>query len=243
MLSLQQVSYVYRNTTPFCFNLSLETGKICALIGASGAGKSTLLSLVGGFLKPQSGKVMFNKEDLLPLSPHQRPVSMLFQEHNVFPHLSVYQNIGLGIHPALKLTPTQKTQIELAAEKVGLQDHLNRLPDQLSGGQKQRIALARCLVRDRPLLLLDEPFSALDPALRLGMLALVKELAHAQNMTVLMITHHPEDARKIADSCAFMDEGKIVVFDSPQKVLDFPQHPALCRYLGKTESVFSTDSR
>ncbi len=243
MLSLQQVSYVYGNTTPFCFDLSLESGKICALIGASGAGKSTLLSLVGGFLQPRSGKIAFDHENLLPLSPHQRPISMLFQEHNVFPHLNVFQNIGLGIHPALKLTPVQKQQIESAAKKVGLQDHLYRQPDQLSGGQKQRIALARCLVRNRPLLLLDEPFSALDPALRLDMLALVKTLAHAQNMTVLMITHHPEDARKIADSCAFMDEGKIVVFDSPEKVLDFPQHPALRRYLGKTESVFTTDSR
>lgn len=232
MLSVEKLTYVYGKDTHFCFDLQQKSGEIIALIGASGAGKSTLLNLLGGFLIPTSGTVQFEGQDLLPLAPHQRPISMLFQEHNVFPHLTVFQNIGLGLHPALKLTAPQKNAIEQAAQQVGLSAHLNRLPTQLSGGQKQRIALARCLVRNRPLLLLDEPFSALDPALRLDMLALVKQLAQAQNMSVLMITHHPEDARRIADRCAFIDEGKIAVLGDTETLLSHPDHPALKRYLG-----------
>ncbi|MCQ1059007.1 thiamine ABC transporter ATP-binding protein [Photobacterium sp. DNB23_23_1] len=238
MLTLQRLQHCFHHpkqssqSTQLCFDLKVETGDIVALLGPSGAGKSTLLAMVAGFLAPDSGKLTVNGHPIEQLHPAKRPLSILFQEHNLFPHLSVYENIGLGLSPALKLSNEQKEDIIVAAEKVGLQGYLDRLPEQLSGGQRQRVALARCLIRQRPLLLLDEPFSALDPALRKEMLELVRKLAREQGTTVLMVTHSPEDALKIADKCAFICQGQVKVFGPSQDILVTPSDPALTQYLG-----------
>ena len=238
MLNLQQLQHCFHHpkqhgqSTQLCFDLSVEAGDIVALVGPSGAGKSTLLAMVAGFLTPDSGTLTVNGQPICQLHPANRPLSILFQEHNLFPHLSVYENIALGLSPALKLNNEQKEHVVVAAAKVGLQSYLERLPEQLSGGQRQRVALARCLIRQRPLLLLDEPFSALDPALRKEMLELVRKLAREQNTTVLMVTHSPEDALKIADKCAFIYQGTVKVFGPCQDVLASPSDPALKRYLG-----------
>jgi len=139
---------------------------------------------------------------------------MLFQEHNLFAHLTVRENIGLGLHPGLKLTATQKLKVEQAAAQVGVAEYLDRLPEHLSGGQRQRVALARCFVQPHDIWLLDEPFSALDPLLREEMLSLVKRLAAERNITVLMVTHHLGDARSIANKFIFVALGKVLVEDS-----------------------------
>ncbi|WEM44063.1 thiamine ABC transporter ATP-binding protein [Photobacterium sp. DA100] len=238
MLILQRLQHCFHHpkqpgqSTQLCFDLSVEAGDIVALLGPSGAGKSTLLAMVAGFLAPDSGTLTVNGQPIVQQHPAQRPLSILFQEHNLFPHLSVYENIGLGLNPALKLSNEQKEQVVVAAAKVGLQGYLDRLPEQLSGGQRQRVALARCLIRQRPLLLLDEPFSALDPALRKEMLELVSKLAREQGTTVLMVTHSPEDALKIADRCAFIYQGRVKVFGPCRDVLAAPSDPALVHYLG-----------
>lgn len=238
MLTLQQLSYCYPSPdrrgqpTRLCFDLTVNKGDIVALIGPSGAGKSTLLAMVAGFLSPQSGTLIIQGKTITHQHPSLRPLSILFQEHNLFPHLSVFENIGLGLHPGLKLSHDDKTHITATAARVGLQDYLDRLPEQLSGGQRQRVALARCLIRQRPLLLLDEPFSALDPALRKEMLTLVHQLAKEQAITVLMITHSPEDALKIADQCAFIDAGVIKVFGATKPMLTAPENAELKQYLG-----------
>ncbi|OAN19009.1 thiamine ABC transporter ATP-binding protein [Photobacterium jeanii] len=238
MLTLQDLTHHYQSLTPqgnaltLSFSLSVEQGDIVALIGPSGAGKSTLLAMVAGFLAPDNGKLTINHQAIHQQSPAERPLSMLFQEHNLFPHLTVSENIGLGIHPGLTLSQSDKEAIVVAAARVGIQPYLDRLPEQLSGGQKQRVALARCLVRQRPLLLLDEPFSALDPALRKEMLELVRSLAQEQGTTVVMVTHSPDDVRKIANKCAFIAKGQVRVFGETAKVLDNPQDEALKHYLG-----------
>ncbi|PSU05837.1 thiamine ABC transporter ATP-binding protein [Photobacterium gaetbulicola] len=238
MLILQRLQHCFHHpkqpgqSTQLCFDLSVETGDIVALLGPSGAGKSTLLAMVAGFLAPDSGTLTVNGQPIVQQHPAQRPLSILFQEHNLFPHLSVYENIGLGLNPSLKLSNEQKEQVVVAAAKVGLQGYLDRLPEQLSGGQRQRVALARCLIRQRPLLLLDEPFSALDPALRKEMLELVSKLAREQGTTVLMVTHSPEDALKIADKCAFIYQGRVKVFGPCRDVLAASSDPALVHYLG-----------
>lgn len=134
---------------------------------------------------------------------------MLFQENNLFTHLTVRQNIGLGLNPGLKLSSAQNTKLEAIASTMGLDTLLGRMPDQLSGGQRQRVALARCLVREQPVLLLDEPFSALDPALRQEMLALVKEVCHRQQLTLLMVSHNVEDAARIASRALVIADGRI----------------------------------
>lgn len=240
MLTLKQLTHRYvqpaysrqTESTQLTFDLDVETGEIVALIGPSGAGKSTLLAMVAGFLAPDSGELTIAGQPIDRQLPSERPLSLLFQDHNLFPHLTVFENIGLGLHPGLKLSREDKENIVVAASRVGIQKYLDRLPEQLSGGQKQRVALARCLIRKRPLLLLDEPFSALDPALRKEMLELVKSLAKEHQTTVLMVTHSPEDALKIAGRCAFICDGKVKVFGETRQMLTQPEDEALKRYLG-----------
>ncbi|WP_028023533.1 thiamine ABC transporter ATP-binding protein [Enterovibrio calviensis] len=209
MLHVSELSHHYQAET-LSFSFQSEPGSITAILGPSGAGKSTLLSLLCGLLPPSGGSVSFGEREFTHLPAHERPLSILFQEHNLFGHLSAFDNIALGISPSLALTVENKASVAHAAQQVGLESYLDRHPGQLSGGQKQRVALARCLVRNRPLLLLDEPFSALDPALRKEMLQHVKQLARQFNTTILMVTHHPEDALAIADKVLFVEAGKVV---------------------------------
>lgn len=208
MLSLTNLTYQYQHL-PMRFTLSARAGERLAILGPSGAGKSTLLSLIAGFLAAKSGELQLNGGDHRATAPAQRPVSMLFQENNLFPHLTVAQNIGLGLHPGLKLSHPQKKQLQDIAQRVGLTGHLPRLPHQLSGGQRQRAALARCLVRQQPILLLDEPFSALDPALRKEMLRLVDEVCAERNITLLMVSHSIEDAAHIAARSLLIVDGRV----------------------------------
>lgn len=208
MLKLIDVTWLYRHL-PMRFTLSVRQGEQVAVLGPSGAGKSTLLNLIAGFLQPASGSIRIDDREHTSTPPSQRPVSMLFQENNLFSHLTVRENIGLGIHPGLKLTPPQQQKLLRIAEQMGLSPLLDRLPDELSGGQRQRAALARCLVREQPVLLLDEPFSALDPALRQEMLALVSDVCQRQQLTLLMVSHSVEDAARIAPRSLVIADGRI----------------------------------
>ncbi|MDH2913447.1 thiamine ABC transporter ATP-binding protein ThiQ [Kosakonia sp. HypNH10] len=208
MLRLIDVTWLYEHL-PMRFTLAAERGEQIAILGPSGAGKSTLLNLIAGFITPASGTILLGDEDHTRTPPARRPVSMLFQENNLFTHLTVRQNIGLGLHPGLKLNAAQREKLNEIAATMGLEALLERLPDQLSGGQRQRVALARCLVREQPLLLLDEPFSALDPALRQEMLALVQNVCRRQQLTLLMVSHSVEDAARIAERALVVAEGRI----------------------------------
>ncbi|WP_161987048.1 thiamine ABC transporter ATP-binding protein [Vibrio ponticus] len=230
MINVKQVHYTYHNQ-PFDFDLQIAPGSICALMGPSGAGKSTLLALIAGFIEPLSGDIIAAGDSLIGKAPHQRPVAMLFQEHNLFAHLSVRENIGLGLHPGLKLTDEQQQQVALAAQQVGVGEFLDRLPEQLSGGQRQRVALARCFVQPHPIWLLDEPFSALDPLLREEMLNLVMRLANERNLTVVMVTHHVSDARSIATDFAFITDGKISVAEKINQLSAEHANPELAAFV------------
>lgn len=230
MLRLHQVNYSYHQER-FEFDLCVNSGECLALMGPSGAGKSTLLSLVAGFIAPESGTIEIESQSVVHLEPYQRPLAMLFQEHNLFSHLTVQENIGLGLDPALKLSKAQKDQVSQAAEQVGLSDFIHRLPEQLSGGQRQRVALARCFVQPYKLWLLDEPFSALDPILRVEMLELVKKLATERNITVIMVTHHINDARTIATHFAYVAEHKVLVHDEISRLSKTHQEPSLANFV------------
>ena len=208
MLKLNDVTWLYQHL-PMRFTLSVERGERIAVLGPSGAGKSTLLNLIAGFLPPASGSLLIDGEKHNATPPAQRPVSMLFQENNLFNHLTVRQNIGLGIHPGLKLNREQRAQVTAIAGQMGMDTLLDRLPGELSGGQRQRAALARCLVRQQPVLLLDEPGSALDPALRQEMLTLVADVCQRQQLTLLMVSHSVEDAARIAPRSIVVAEGRI----------------------------------
>ncbi|HBC7342674.1 TPA: thiamine ABC transporter ATP-binding protein ThiQ [Citrobacter koseri] len=208
MLKLTDITWLYHHL-PMRFTLSVARGEQVAVLGPSGAGKSTLLNLIAGFLTPASGTIMIEGQDHTTTPPSRRPVSMLFQENNLFSHLNVQQNIGLGLNPGLKLNAAQREKLHHIAHQMGIENLLERLPGELSGGQRQRVALARCLVREQPVLLLDEPFSALDPALRQEMLTLVSDVCRDQQLTLLMVSHSVEDAARIASRSIVVADGRI----------------------------------
>ena len=208
MLKLTDITWLYHHL-PMRFSLTVERGEQVAILGPSGAGKSTLLNLIAGFPTPASGSLTIDGVDHTTTPPSRRPVSMLFQENNLFSHLTVAQNIGLGLNPGLKLNAAQQEKMHAIARQMGIDNLMARLPGELSGGQRQRVALARCLVREQPILLLDEPFSALDPALRQEMLTLVSTSCQQQKMTLLMVSHSVEDAARIATRSVVVADGRI----------------------------------
>ena len=195
---------------PMQFTLSVQKGERVAIVGESGAGKSTLLNLIAGFDLPTSGEIWLNNCNHTQTEVASRPVSMLFQDNNLFPHLTVEQNIGLALVPSLKLNTEQKAQVGEIADKMGIAEFLARRADQLSGGQKQRVALARTLLRDKPILLLDEPFSALDPKRREELQQLVAKLCQERNLTLLMVTHQIKESRALFDRILCVENGRIV---------------------------------
>ena len=208
MIRLDNV-FLADDALPMTFDLQVAAGERIAIVGPSGAGKSTLLNLIAGFVLPTQGNIWLNGENHTRSAPYERPVSMLFQENNLFPHLTVQQNLALGLKTSLKLTALEQDQIERVADAVGLTSFLSRLPNSLSGGQKQRVALARCLLRDKPILLLDEPFSALDPELRMEMLNLIDELCHSKSLTLLLVTHQPSELTGKVDRMLRIENGRI----------------------------------
>ncbi len=184
----------------------VPAGALCALIGPSGGGKSTILNIIAGFAEA-SGEVRIDGRDVSAKPPAERPVSMLFQEHNLFPALDARANVALGASVALRPPPEALERADAALASVGLAGLGARLPAQLSGGQRQRVALARALLRDRPVLLLDEPFAALGPGLRREMMALVNGLRARTGLTAILVTHDPDEARA-ADLAAVAAEGR-----------------------------------
>ena len=212
-------------------DFEIEKGKKIALLGPSGGGKSTLLSAIAGFKTPDSGRIFFENTDITSTPPAKRPIALLFQNHNLFPHLSVRNNIALGITTTLKLSLKEIETIDKALLRVGLDGLGNKMPSELSGGQQQRVALARCLIRKQPILCLDEPFAALGPALKKEMLDLVQEIDETTNATLLMVTHQPDDASYITDQTILIAEGKAHRPVTTNKLFANPP-AALAKYLG-----------
>jgi len=192
------------------YDLSVSRGALAAMVGPSGGGKSTLLHAIAGFERPSSGTLSFEGRDLLPLKPAARPVAIVFQDHNLLPNLTALQNAGLALSPSLRLTMADRNAISAMLDHVGLAGMEGRLPSELSGGQRQRVALARAMLTTRPLLLLDEPLTGLDPAMRTGMIELIDRLRREKDLTVLMTTHTPEDIEGRADQILTVVDGRIV---------------------------------
>lgn len=210
---------------------SVAAGERVAVIGPSGAGKSTLLMAVAGFLAPAEGRVLWNGRDLADVPPGQRPVSALFQDQNLFPHLTVERNLALGLTTRARLTDEARDRIAAVLARVGLAGMGGRRPAELSGGQMGRAALARALLRARPILLLDEPFAALGPALKAEMVALVNEVAAETGALVLMVTHDPKDAQAMG-KCVLVAEGRALPpVETAALFVDPP--PELRAYLGQ----------
>ena len=198
MLRAENLAFAYPDqSTPYVFSFEAEPGQITAISGPSGSGKSTLLDLLAGFVAPASGTLTLDGRNLLPLPPEQRPVSLLLQSESLFEHLSAARNVALGL-PAATARATVDKQVADALADVGLDAIGAQRAATLSGGQKQRVALARTLLRNRPVLLLDEPFSALDDDTRQVIRALVKTLTERQGWHTILVSHHQDDVAAIA---------------------------------------------
>ena len=231
MLKLTDVTWLYQHL-PMRFSLSVRQGEMIAVLGPSGAGKSTLLNLIAGFLQPASGSIVIENRDHTRTPPARRPVSMLFQENNLFMHLTVRQNIALGMDPGLKLNDGQRQKLELIAAQMGITAFIDRLPEALSGGQRQRAWIAMVLAHETSIMLLDEPTSALDPEMVQEVLDVIKSLAET-NMTIVMVTHEMGLAREAADKVVFMENGLVVDQGTPHYLFDETDNARVKSFLSK----------
>ena len=231
MLELKQIYYQYETDSFFNFSLDLENSDSLAIIGPSGSGKTTLLNLISGFISPSKGKIIFDSKNITNMAPNKRPVNALFQDNNLFLHLNVFDNIAIGISPNLKITKAQKKIVENALTRVGLKGFNSRFPYQLSGGQKQRVAIARTIVRNKPILLLDEPFSFLDPPLRIEMLDLIQDLQKEHSLILIMVTHDFADALRICNKTCFINNGSVLHINKTNKFASSTKNPIIHAYI------------
>jgi thiamine transport system ATP-binding protein len=230
-LELRAVTFRYEDMN-MCFDLAVDEEELIAIMGPSGAGKSTLLQLIAGFEQPLQGEIRWRGKNITGLPPAERPLSIMFQENNLFAHLDAFANVALGLSPSLTLSREQRQETEGALRRVGLEGFGERLPGELSGGERQRVALARTLVRKKPLLLLDEPFAALGPAMKKNMTELIKDLQKERNLTILLVTHEPMDAQAAATHTAFVHEGRILAKRRSVELFKSTDIPELSDYLG-----------
>ena len=217
--------------------LDIAGGELVALLGPSGCGKSTLLRIMSGFIRQTQGRVLFDEAPVDHLSPSRRGVGIVFQNYALFPHMTVRQNVAYGLQahhwPRDKIAPRVDAMLDL----VHMRQFGDRLPRQLSGGQQQRIALARCLAIDPKVLLLDEPFGALDKNLRLDMQIEVKRLHHEYGITTILVTHDQEEALSMADRIAVMNRGRIEQVASPTDIYDHPATLFVNQFVGTTNLI------
>ena len=190
--------------------MEVKPQEVVAILGQSGSGKSTLLDIIAGFIEPSSGSIRLDNIELIALPVEKRPITILFQNHNLFEHLTVQKNILLGVSKVLKDSIEEVEKVHSILKEVGLEDFEYSQASQLSGGQQQRVALARVLMRRESVLLLDEPFSGLDDQTRLEMLDLVKKITVENNLHTMMVTHETEDAKRIANQVYNMQENTLV---------------------------------
>ena len=209
MLRVEDLTFAYSGqNTPYLFSMTAAAGEITAVAGASGSGKSTLLDLLAGFLTPHSGRIELDDQNLVPLPPEGRPLSLLLQSESLFEHLSAASNIALGLPRNVRKRDAD-SQIKAALAEVGLEGIGSQLASTLSGGQKQRVALARTLLRARPILLLDEPFSALDDETRLVIRALVRTLTERHRWHTILVSHHADDIAALAGRRYVLRDGRL----------------------------------
>lgn len=193
-------------------NLELTKGQTLSLIGASGSGKTTLLKIIAGLENADQGEIYLRENRIDALAPQQRKIIYLYQDALLFPHLSAFDNIAFGLK--LQKAKHIPAQVNAMLEKLGMQDQGHKMPHQLSGGQKQRIAFGRALVIQPQLLLLDEPFGALDPEIRSHMQKLFKNLVSSQNLSAIFVTHDLKEAIIIGDNIAKIEQGNLIQYDS-----------------------------
>ena len=216
---------------------SIKGGEFLTLLGPSGSGKTTLLNMIAGFFRPTNGVILIGEKDITVLPPEKRDVGMTFQNYALFPHMTVAENIAFPLK--MKKVPKQEIadKIKKALELVRLSGFESRYPKQLSGGQQQRISLARSIVFDPSLLLMDEPLGALDKKLRQHMQLELKQLQRKLQMTVVYVTHDQEEALTMSDRIAVMNEGRIEQIDTPDEIYQHPKNWFVADFIGESNFI------
>ena len=217
------------------FNLSVPAGKITALLGPSGCGKTTALRLIAGFENPDAGRIVLDGQPVWQegknLPPDKRPVGIVFQEGALFPHMTVEQNVGYG----LKRGNSRSQRVQQALQLVGLESYGRRMPHELSGGQQQRVALARALAPHPRVLLLDEPFSNLDPGLREQVRRDTLEILRSHSVTAIFVTHDQDEALLVGDQVAVMNQGRIEQLATPEDIFHHPASRFVAEFIGMVD--------
>lgn len=197
-------------------SINVKSNRVTAIVGESGSGKTTLLRIIAGLEKPEHGKIVRDGDDITSFPPNKRNMGLVFQDYALFPHLSVEQNISFGVKK------NKSAAVKKMLTLIHLEDYQKRYPHELSGGQQQRVALARALAPSPSILLMDEPFSNLDPIRRKKLREQIQILTKQTNLTIIIITHDIEDALDISDSIVILKEGQVIQADTPSAVLESP---------------------
>ena len=213
-------------------SFTIESGRYYALLGPSGGGKTTLLRLIGGFLRPTAGRVLLHGEDVSHLPPNRRPTSMVFQNYALFPHMSVERNVAYGLKLLKAPQDEIRDKVDGMLEMVGLGGYNRRMPHELSGGQQQRVQLARSLVLERDVLLLDEPLASLDAKLRKDMCLELKRIQEKVGITFIHVTHNQEEALTVADRIAIIADGELVEEGSARDIYETPEKRFTAEFIG-----------
>ncbi len=229
------LSYDGKNNILENYNLEIKPGELLGLLGPSGCGKSTTLSLVAGFITPDSGSINLENKDISKVKPEDRFMGVVFQSYALFPHLTIFENVSFGLKER-KIDNVSSRTTEIL-KRVGLFEHKDKYPKALSGGQQQRIALARAVVMNPDVLLLDEPLSNLDVKLRLEMRELIREIQQEYKITCLFVTHDQEECFAISDRVAVMNGGKIIQIDKPDTIFNKPVNSFVADFVG-IENIF-----
>ncbi len=223
-------------------NLQVKEGELVTLLGPSGCGKTTLLNLIGGFLSPDSGVILIEAKDIVRLNPEDRPISTVFQNYALFPHMNVIENIGYGLKYTSLKKKEQLDEAKRYLKIVGLEGYEKIAIQNLSGGQQQRVALARALVLKPKILLLDEPFSNLDVKLKINMREELKYLQKKLKITMIFVTHDQEEALSISDKIVVMKDGEIIQVGSPEDIYYSPANDYVADFIGKI-NIFYKDNK
>ena len=219
-------------------NLTVERGEILSILGPSGCGKTTTLRMIAGLETPTSGEIRFNDKDITALPARSRNIGLVFQNYALFPHLDVFENVAFGLRTRrIKPETTVEERVRKALAGVRMEAYERREVHQLSGGQQQRIALARALAIEPDLLLLDEPLSNLDPALREDLRDQMRNIIRELNMTTVFVTHDQQEALSLADRIAIMESGVCRQVGTPDDVYSRPADAFVARFLGKANVV------
>ena len=237
-LHLKNVSKLFGETRAVdSITLDVKKGELFFFLGPSGCGKTTCLRTIAGFYQPDEGELYFDDKLMNNIPPHKRNIGMVFQNYALWPHMTVYENVEYGLNVRKVPVDDKKKKIQEVLEIVQMDRYATRNPNQLSGGQQQRIALARALVIEPDILLLDEPLSNLDAKLRLEMRHEIKRIHSEAGITSVYVTHDQKEALSLADRAAVMRDGKIVQIGTPREIYNLPANKFVADFIGETNFV------